>query len=124
TLEVAAQDYVWLYDYRHGVGHRAIATRDGVGVRQVREGIERARALERNCSKDNPIESLKAGLLGDLGFRLIPLFPIGAFTPHSTCPHHESIRRGSTLCCMGCHASRMGDHPAFRGDPRTDPSPE
>src|SRR5262249_13105286 len=107
TLEVAARDYIWLYDYRHGVDHRTIATRAGVGVRQVREGVERARALEKNCLKDNPIESLKPGRLGDLGFRLVPLFPIGAFTPQSICPHHESIERGSTLCCMVCHASGM-----------------
>ena len=48
TLEVAARDYIWLYDFRHGVGLSEIAAREGVTVRQVREGLERARALDRN----------------------------------------------------------------------------
>jgi hypothetical protein len=124
TLEAAARDYVWLYDYRHGVGHRKIATHAGVSIRQVREGIERARAIERDCLKESPIESLKAGRAGDIGFRLIPLFPIGALTPQTPCPHHHSIERGSTLCCMVCHASGMDDHPGLRRDPQADPSPE
>lgn len=124
TLEVAARDYIWLYDFRHGVGLSEIAAREGVTVRQVREGLERARALDRNRSKDNPIESLKSSRLDDIGFRLMPLFPIMALTPQSACPHHDSIERGSRLCCMVCHASGMDDHPGLRRDPLIDPSPE
>jgi hypothetical protein len=124
TLEVAARDYVWLYDYRHGIGYREIAARDGVGIRQVQRGVERARALEKNSSKDDLIEDLKPGRTGDPGFRLIPLFPIGAFTPETPCPHHGSIGRGSRLCCMVCHASGMDDHPGLRRDPEADPAPE
>jgi hypothetical protein len=59
-----------------------------------------------------------------MGFRLIPLFPIGAFTPRSACPHHDTIERGSRLCCMVCHGSGMDDHPGLERDPKTDPSPE
>jgi hypothetical protein len=124
TLEVAARDYVWLYDFRHGVGPGEIAAREGVTVRQVREGLERARALDRNGSKDSPIGSLRSGRLDDIGFRLIPLLPVGALTPQSACPHHDSIERGSRLCCMVCHASGMDDHPGLRREPLTDPSPE
>lgn len=124
SLESAARDYVWLYDLRHGVSPRAIAARSGVSVRLVREGIERARALENRCPKDNPTDGLKPGRQDDLGFRLIPLFPIGAFTPRSECPHRDTLERGSKLCCMVCHASGMDDHPGLRRDPQTDPSPE
>ena len=124
SLEIAARDYVWLYDLRHGMSPRAIATRSGVSVRQVREGIERARALENRCSKDNLTDGLKPGRQDDLGFRLIPLFPIGAFTPRAECPHRDTLERGSKLCCMVCHASGMDDHPGLRRDPQTDPSPE
>jgi hypothetical protein len=124
SLEIAARDYVWLYDLRHGISPRAIAARSGVPIRQVREGIERARALENRCSKDNVTDSLKPGRQDDLGFRLIPLFPIAAFTPRSECPHHDTLERGSKLCCMVCHGSGMDDHPGLRRDTQTDPSPE
>lgn len=124
TLAGAARDYIWLYDFRHGIGHRKIAVRDRVSVRQVRDGIERARALEAMIAKDNPIEHLKPGRADEIHFRLTPLFPIASFTPQSTCPHHKSIGRGSTFCCMVCHASGMDDHPGLRRDPQTDPSPE
>lgn len=124
TLEVAARDYIWLYDFRRGIGYGKIAALEGVTVRQVQEGIERARKMERKCSKDALIEDLKPGALGDLGFRFTPLFPIGAFTPQSACPHRDPIKPGSRLCCMVCHASGMDDHPGLRRDPSADPSPE
>jgi hypothetical protein len=124
TLEVAARDYIWMYDFRRGIGYGKIAALEGVTVRQVQEGIERARKLERKCSKDALIEDLRPGGPGDLGFRLTPLFPIGAFTPQSACPHRDPIKQGSGLCCMVCHASGMDEHPGLRRDPATDPSPE
>lgn len=124
SLKVAARDYIWLYDVRHGVHPHEIASREGVSVRQVREGLERARSLECHRSQDDPSESLKAGRIDSAGFRLMPLFPIGAFTPQSTCPHRGDIERGSRLCCMVCHSSGMDDHPGLGRDPKTDPSPE
>jgi hypothetical protein len=124
TLSVAAMEYIWLYDRRHGVRVEEIAAREGVAVDRVRFGIRRAEAQESRLSKDDLIEDLKPGRSGDLGFRLIPLFPIGAFTPQTPCPHHRAIQRGSTLCCMVCHASGMDDHPGLRREPETDPAPE
>ena len=56
--------------------------------------------------------------------RLVPLFPIGSFTPGSVCPHHGPIRPGSVFCCMICSRSGMDGHPALKRDPRTDPRPE
>jgi hypothetical protein len=95
-----------------------------VGVDRVRFGVKRAAALDSKLSKDGLTEDLKPGRLGDIGFRLIPLFPIDSFTPQSTCPHRESIGHGSRFCCMVCHASGMDDHPGLRRDPESDPAPE
>jgi hypothetical protein len=124
SLAVAARDYVWLYDFRHGVGIREIAAREGLGVRSVQQGINRARALDAKFTKDDLVEDLKPAHLGALNFRLTPLFPIVPFTPESTCPHRDPIKRGSSFCCMVCHASGMDDHPGLRPDPQTDPAPD
>jgi RNA polymerase sigma factor (sigma-70 family) len=55
---------------------------------------------------------------------LVPLFPVSAFTPQSTCPHRVPIAPGSALCCMVCHRSGIDEHVALQRDPRTDPAPE
>ena len=47
SLAVMATEYVWLWDVRHGVGMNEIAMREGVTYRRVRQGVTRARALER-----------------------------------------------------------------------------
>ncbi len=88
TLEVAAREYIWLYDRRHGLSYEEIAAREGVTVDRVQFGVKRAEAQESELSKDDLIEELRPGGTGDPGFRLIPLFPIGAFTPRTPCPHH------------------------------------
>jgi hypothetical protein len=124
SLKVAARDYIWLYDVRHGVAPNEIAARSGVSVRQVRKALERARAMERSRFKDNLIESFTSGRLDGMNFRLFPLFPVAAYTPQSACPHPDSFELGSRLCCMVCHTSGMDDHPGFRRDPETDPAPE
>jgi hypothetical protein len=56
--------------------------------------------------------------------RLVPLFPIGPFTPQSVCPHRGEIRPGSALCCMVCLRSGMDNHPALKRDPRDEPRPD
>ena len=68
---------------------------------------------------DEVVDELKPGRLDEIGFRLIPLFPIGTLTPQSACPHHDTIDPGSRLCCMVCHESGMDDHPGLRRDPDT-----
>jgi hypothetical protein len=37
--------------------------------------------------------------------RLVPLFPVGSYTPQSTCGHRGPIEPGSLFCCMICHSS-------------------
>src|SRR5207245_1092841 len=124
TLAAAAREYIWLYDYRHGVGFQEIAARDGVSVGRVRYGVERARAQDKELSRDVTSEQASPAI-GALHLpRLIPLFPIGSYTPQSACPHREPIGQGSAFCCMVCHDSGMDAHPALQRDPRMDPIPE
>jgi hypothetical protein len=107
-------EYVWLWDRRHGSSVQAIAAREGVSIGRVRFGLARARAQEKGVVTTRSIRPP----------RLVPLFPIGAYTPQSTCAHRHPIEAGSSLCCMICHQSGMDRHPALRRDPRTEPVPE
>jgi hypothetical protein len=114
TLANAAREYIWLWDLRHGLSLEAIASREGLTIRRVRFGVARAQAHEQGCCSESSIRPP----------RLVPLFPLGPYTPHSSCRHKRPIQSGSLLCCMICHESGMDRHPALRRDPRTDPAPE
>jgi hypothetical protein len=120
TLAVAAREYVWLWDYRHGVSPEEIATREGQSVRRVRLGLVRARAQEHG-DVQNGAGGASAGIRSP---RLIPIFPLGPYTPQSTCAHRRALRFGSLFCCMVCHRTGIDGHPALLRDPRTDPAPE
>lgn len=54
--------------------------------------------------------------------KLLPLFPMGHFTPKSLCAHIFMIPRGSIWCCMVCHQSGQDDHPALQNDRMRDNS--
>jgi hypothetical protein len=114
TLSIAAREYVWWWDFRHGMSAEAIARREGVNLRRIRFGVARAQAQQRkyplDCRTQPP--------------RLVPFFPIGPYTPLASCGHSLPIEAGSALCCMVCHQSGLDDHPAMRRDPQTDPKPE
>ena len=114
SLASMATEYIWLWDVRHGLSTNEIAMREGLTPRRVQYGVARARALERNCSTDEPVRIPP----------LIPLFPIGHFTPQSACRHHGPIETGSVFCCVVCHCSGIDDHPGLQRDPLTDPAPE
>jgi hypothetical protein len=114
TLEVAAKEHLWSWDRRQGISIEAIAAREGVSIGRVRFGVARARAHEKAGGTASAVRPP----------RLVPLFPIGAYTPQSTCGHRRPIEPGSSLCCMVCHTSGMDRHPALRRDPRSDPTPE
>jgi hypothetical protein len=141
---VEAREYVWLDDVRRGISIREVANREGLSIRRVQLGVTRARLRDDLSRKTNSrnrdflrmMDSTRTmswgvGARGDDPERsgrqppqLIPLFPIGPFTPRSTCPHHGPIRRGSAFCCMVCFRSGMDDHPALQRNPRTDPRPD
>ena len=110
-----AREYIWLWDVRHGICVNEIAMRDGVSNRRVQQGLARARALERDSQTDS------SAVVPPL---LIPLFPVGPYTPLSACGHHRPIEPGSHFCCMVCHSSGIDDHPGLARSPLTDPAPE
>jgi hypothetical protein len=114
TLAIAAKEYIWLWDFRHGISVKAIASREDLSLRRVRFGLARAEAHERGYCNDAAVKPP----------RLVPLFPIGSYTPLSGCRHKQPIQTGSLLCCMVCHESGLDGHPALQRDPRTDPAPE
>ena len=114
SLQVMAREYIWLWDHRHGISTKAIAMREGVTVQRVEFGLDRAQAQEKSSANSTAIRPP----------RLVPLFPIGSYTPLSACGHKRPIVPGSVLCCMVCHRSGVDDHPALERDPLTEPAPE
>ena len=129
-LVKATRDTRWLAEIRKGSDVAAIAEREKLSRQLVQRGLTRARlreladSLNRGENEavptvDKPRPKSERGLP-----RLVPLFPIGPFTPSTPCGHHHPIRAGSVFCCMVCHTSGMDDHPGLKRNPRTDPAPE
>jgi hypothetical protein len=104
TLEIAAKEYTWLWDLRQGMGAKVAAVRASTTAHRVRFGLARAVRQEKRCSLASTLRPP----------RLVPLFPIEPYTPHSACGHRRPIRTGSLLCCMVCHSSGMDEHPALQ----------
>jgi len=115
SLENAAREYVWLCEVRRGVSNSTIARRERVSLHRVQLGLKRALAQEQIVPGAKPLFRPP---------RLVPLFPIGAFTPTSLCAHRQPLRIGSELCCMVCHLSGMDKHPALQRDKAKEPAPE
>jgi len=134
-----ARELVWLDDVRRGYSIKGIARREGLGCRRIQHGVSRARergnlSRIREYHSSNELHEWNGEITASAGRvvrddpnrppRLVPFFPIGAFTPRSACPHRGPIRAGSVFCCMVCSRSGVDDHPALKRDPRTDPRPE
>ena len=134
-----ARELVWLGDIRRGHSIKEIARREGLGCRRIQHGVSRACELGKptqireSYSSDDlhrrdktATASRQKTIRNDVNRppRLVPLFPIGSFTPQSTCPHHGPIQSGSVFCCMICSQSGIDDHPALKRDQHTDPGPE
>jgi hypothetical protein len=124
SLATAAREYIWMYDMDHGLSCKEIAVREGLSVGRIESGAARARELNKRFSQDSPGMTIPGKGRGAHNPTLVPLFPVGAYTPQSPCPHREPIERGSAFCCMVCHRSGMDEHPALQRDPRMDPAPE
>jgi hypothetical protein len=145
TGAVEAREALWLYELTQGASIRQIARRSHLSCRQVQLGVARARksdqerlqfsrsweSLFREVLQERTDSQLPGAHAGRAAWddsqqlpRLIPLFPIGPFTPGATCAHHGNIRPGSVFCCMVCSQSGIDGHPALKRDPRTDPQPE
>lgn len=97
TLVQAAREYIWLYDLRHGVSIPEIAARAGLSIGAVRAGLKRARAIDAQSAAAPEVSAERP----DMGLGVIPLFPAGAFTPESKCPH-VGHTPPAPYCCMVC----------------------
>ncbi len=134
-----AREQVWLSDVRRGYSIKEIARREGLSCRRIQHGVCRARERgnspqirEFHLGNELPLRNTRAAATAARVATastkrppiLVPLFPIGAFTPGSACPHPGPIPAGSVFCCMVCSQSGVDDHPALKRDPRTEPRPE
>ncbi|OJW18828.1 MAG: hypothetical protein BGO49_17545 [Planctomycetales bacterium 71-10] len=132
----ALRDEEWLRLHEAGRPTVELAEESGVSVQLLRRALSRARKERDSRTRDSlddsaiptddgmAVESPSAASRTPWWLELVPLFPVGPFTPTSPCPHHGPIRQGSLLCCMVCSASGMDGHPALARDPATDPRPE
>ncbi len=113
-----------------------LAEEAGMSVRHVKRSLSQARKARESRIRDGGDASSSLALGGDAlesesgairapaWLELVPLFPVGPFTPASECPHRGPIPEGSLLCCMVCSASGVDGHPALARNPATDPRPE
>jgi hypothetical protein len=105
-LETSIRDYVWLWDSYDNMSGKVPAVRERNRTQWGSPALNRTRAvLTSRC----------------LQFtwrlpQLVPLFPVGNYTPSSTCAHRGLIQRGSVFCCMICHTSGQDDHPALQNN--------
>jgi hypothetical protein len=131
----ALRDEEWLRLHEAGKATAELAVESGVSVQLLRRAISRARKARESrtqemgdgsiaLNEDVGLDSATAAPRTPWWLELVPLFPIGPFTPSSECPHRGPIREGSLLCCMVCSASGIDGHPALVRDPDTDPRPE
>jgi hypothetical protein len=89
---------------RQNVGATGKAGHEGVNTQEIRSSLvwrcsQQSRSFCRDVQRPP---------------RLVPLFPVGIYTPQSVCAHHGPIQRGSLFCCMICHKSGHDDHPAVQ----------
>ena len=92
-LRLAARDYIWLFDFDHGVPARTIAALEALSVGFVRSRIAVAR---------RSVAGVPTAAPADPPPDPVPLFPVGAFTPSSACPH-RGLSPGPPFVCMVCH---------------------
>lgn len=132
----AFRDEEWLRLHEAGRPTAELAEESGVSVQLLRRALSRARKERESRIRDNHDASVvsvdgeadadpaSSGPQRPWWLELVPMFPVGSFTPASECPHKGPIQEGSLLCCMVCSASGMDGHPALTRDPATDPRPE
>ncbi len=121
-----ARDALWLEWREEGRTAAEIAEFTGVTRQLVNRRLRIAEAAREAAEAAAEAEE-KARLpraVAPWWLQLVPLFPIGSFTPQSECPHKGRIREGSQLCCMVCSGSGMDHLAALARDesPKAHPS--
>jgi hypothetical protein len=114
VLDKSGQEYVWL----RGFHDSASAAEPAVRARNRTQRVPSA--LARACT----VLSNRSFQIIRRPPQLVPLFPVGTYTPSSRCAHRGPIERGSVFCCMICHTCGQDDHPALQINRSIEPNTE
>jgi hypothetical protein len=114
VLSKSVQKYAWLQDPRYAT----TATGPAVDERDRTKRVPTV--FPRACT----VFSNRSFQLIQRPPQLVPLFPVGNYTPSSRCAHRGPIEHGSAFCCMVCHASGQDDHPALQANWSIEPNLE
>jgi hypothetical protein len=106
VLDTPVKEYVWLWNSHDTTSAEEPAVRERNRTQWVPSAL--ARASRVISSRSTQIIRRPP--------QLVPLFPVGSYTPDSQCAHRGPIERGSVLCCMICHTSGQDDHPALQNN--------
>jgi hypothetical protein len=99
TSGTSISEYVWLCESHRSMSAKNQALRQSNREQNIPTTLTRGRTWLQIVQRPP---------------RLVPLFPVGSYTPHSQCAHRGPIERGSFFCCMVCHASGQDDHPSLQ----------
>jgi hypothetical protein len=114
VLDNAVREYLWLRDSHDTTSANKPAVRERSNTQWVPS------ALARACT----VLSNRSFQIVRRPPQLVPLFPVGNYTPNSRCAHRGPIERGSVFCCMICHTSGQDDHPALQMNWSIEPNAE
>lgn len=105
-FDTSIREYVWLCDSGDDTSAKVAAVRERSHIQRTLPIVPQARSVRSSRS----FQVIRRPP------QLVPLFPVGSYTPSSRCAHQGPIERGSFFCCMICHASGQDDHPALQND--------
>jgi hypothetical protein len=110
--DASVRDYVWLSNFRD--------TTDAMNP--VAYDQNRTQRIPSTLAPACTVLSSRSCQIIRRPPQLVPLFPVGNYTPSSRCAHRGPIERGSVFCCMICHASGQDDHPALQNSGSVEPN--
>jgi hypothetical protein len=97
---------VWMHNLNHERSAKEVLARAGLSAQHSHASLARCLSWQTRSFYRDLRQSP----------RLVPLFPVGSFTPGSVCGHYGPIERGSVFCCMICHNSGQDDHPSLQNN--------
>ena len=114
AADASVGEFVWLRNpYRH-ISAKRSTIRGGISTQSTQLALPRARTVHPNRFFQDTRRPPQ----------LVPLFPVGNYTPHSRCGHRGPIEHNSVFCCMVCHTSGQDDHPALQNSSFIKPNAE
>jgi hypothetical protein len=112
--DASVGEFVWLRSPHRRISEKGSAIRGGISTQSTQVALPLTRAVYPNRFFQDTRRPPQ----------LVPLFPVGNYTPHSRCGHRGPIERNSVFCCMVCHTSGQDDHPALQNSSFIKPNSE